>query len=73
MIVSSEKFKKDPCSCWKSTIITLEVKHCPSLENQIKKEIDALVLYTQSSQFPYLGRLNIKVQEIDKDAESSRE
>lgn len=63
MIVSSEKFKKDPCACWKSTTIVVEVKHCPSLENQIKKEIDQLVLHIQGTQLPYLGRVNISVKE----------
>lgn len=51
----------DPCKCWKESVIVIRVRHCPSLDDAIKEEVDKIVTQMNSSKLTELGKVKLEV------------
>jgi hypothetical protein len=52
--------KMDRCDCWTKTQIVIDIEHCPSVYDKIKKELDKIILFTmKESMLSSYGKVGV--------------
>ena len=50
----------DRCNCWKKTQVTITIEHCPSVNQDIGKEIDRIIHFTmKETGLTRFGKVNV--------------